>query len=71
MTEHGDKFDRCPKAWANQDMWIEQNWIVDFYRLQKTGILPRAGGWLDQDPLWADAVDVINGEGIKHGKAQP
>lgn len=38
------------------------DWIADLGFLREHGVLPRAGGRLDQDPRWLDAIDVITHE---------
>ena len=47
--------DRCPKAWlmAAGDHVIAL--VGDLQVFRGTGILPDAGGWLDQHPHWLQA----------------
>lgn len=44
--------------------------ISDWGWLQKYNILPKAGGLLEQDPKWVEAIELIGGEMARMEKAQ-
>jgi hypothetical protein len=56
------KFDRCPKAWLRDEGAAAQLAIDDFHFWRKYGVLPRAGGRLDQHPKFLEAVEIIEEE---------
>lgn len=59
-TKSGEKFDRCPKAWLNQDVGHLVDLISDHSWLKKYGVMPRPGGKLDQSSRFVDACNIID-----------
>jgi hypothetical protein len=55
-------FRRCPKAWLNDDARKEHELFRQWSWLRRHGVMPRIGGLDDQDPLFVEAVDVIEDE---------
>lgn len=58
---HGAGFDlvyRCPTSHASDDVAE----ALAAYHMLEAGILPCAGGWLDQSEAFVRAVEVINAE---------
>ena len=54
------RFDRCPKAWLRDEAARELSWVRDHARYVSHRVMPHAGGWLDQSPLWVEACSVID-----------
>lgn len=49
---------RCPTSHATEDVAA----AFAAYHMLEAGILPVAGGWLDQSEDFVKAVEIINGE---------
>lgn len=60
VTSLGQRFDRCPKAWL-QEQGESLEYIAD-WRWAQRGHLPHEGGQLDQDPQTMQAIDIIDSE---------
>jgi len=65
VTISQQKFDRCPKAWLRDSAPAAQSLCADFRWLKVFGVLPAAGGKLEQDPRFIDAVEVLEGEVLR------
>lgn len=59
MTRWGDRFDRCPKAWLRDEVGPLADLMEDAEVLRTQGLLPHAGGRLDQHPRFLEAVRVL------------
>lgn len=57
-------FRRCPISTIDKNVYL---WITA-YNLFKNGILPNAGGWLDQSTKFVDVICFIDSEIMKHNK---
>ena len=55
-------FDRCPKAWLEQDARAEALLIGEASLFRERNILPRSGGWRDQDPKFVEALAIVDVE---------
>jgi hypothetical protein len=53
-TEDGESIKRCPMALAG----VREFRVIQYAGLIESGILPDAGGWLDQAATYTDAVPV-------------
>ena len=62
MTKLGQSWDECPRKWIAREVPELMWWIADLGFLRDHHVMPRAGGRLDQDPRWLDAIDVITHE---------
>ena len=62
VTKIGQAFDRCPRAWLRDQEAEVMTHIRDAGFLFEHGLLPEAGGILDQNARWLDAVQVIADE---------
>lgn len=59
VTKIGQRFNRCPRAWLRDEGGEVLDWMADRAFLVTHGILPDAGGRLDQHPKFLAAIDVI------------
>ena len=59
-------YQRCPKSTITTETWL---WIRA-YNFYKSGILPNAGGWLDQTDKFNEVMLFIDNEIRKHEKEQ-
>lgn len=57
----GIVYDRCPKA-ALQQYRTEAALVLDAIRFLRFRVLPDPGGWLDQDPVWLAAFELVDDE---------
>jgi hypothetical protein len=67
LPKAGLSFRRCPKAWLRDDSLDSINLMRDYRWLRDHNILPRAGGKMDQDARYVDAVDIMAEEDRIHG----
>jgi len=58
-TKQGDLFDKCPKSWLHSDASGELALYSDYRWFADHATLPTAGGKLDQDPQFVEAVGII------------
>ncbi len=59
MTENGVRFDSCPVAWLSEHE--EECMLVDdVIWLREHGVLPVAGGLLDQPARFVRAVAIVS-----------
>ncbi|MEK0431090.1 MAG: hypothetical protein RL139_894 [Gemmatimonadota bacterium] len=56
------RFDRCPKAWLRDEAAAPSLIISDYNWLKLHGVMPRAGGLLDQDPRFVEGATIITEE---------
>lgn len=52
------KFSRCPLKMIKQDSF----WYIRAYNFMEKGVLPRAGGWLDQSNKYIEAMSCVIAE---------
>ncbi len=62
----GWKFRRCPRALAGEDV----GWLIGAYNYMQLGILPRAGGWVDQSNKFIQAMQITMQEINKISKEE-
>ena len=62
VTRLGARFNRCPKSWLIFEAREASGFLNDWGWLEKYQVLPKAGGLLDQDPRWVEAIDLIVAE---------
>jgi len=55
----GGVFTRCPRAWLAEEAAEEADQMRDAMTYIDKGTMPGAGGWLDQDPRFVDAVELV------------
>lgn len=60
VTKKGLSFDRCPKAWLRDSAAWCVSLLADYRWFTQHGVLPMAGGKMDQDPRFIDAVNVLD-----------
>lgn len=58
----------CPKAWLACVADSELSWNREYRWLRDYGVLPRAGGMLDQGARFVEAIDIIEAEWIAIGR---
>lgn len=61
-TASSGEFDRCPKAWVREDVPFAAQYLSDYRWLKEYGVMPKAGGKIDQSPRFISAIDVIENE---------
>jgi hypothetical protein len=54
------RFDRCPKSWLRDEAGMVKRLFDDATRFLTHGVLPRAGGYEDQDPRFCDSVTITD-----------
>ena len=54
------RFDRCPKSWLRDEAVVTKRLFDDAIRFLTHGILPRAGGYEDQDPRVCEAIAITD-----------
>lgn len=55
-------FDQCPKAWLRDTAPLEVQLVGDALFFREHRALPNAGGMLDQDPRFLEALTIVDGE---------
>jgi hypothetical protein len=55
-------FDRCPHAWLRDEARAEADLVDDVLFYERDGILPHAGGRLDQSPAFVEALTIVREE---------
>jgi len=55
-------FDRCPHAWLRDEAKAEADLVEDVLFFESDGVLPHAGGRLDQSPAFIEALTVVRSE---------
>lgn len=55
------QFERCPKAWLNEDADESVGMFMDYLWLKRYGILPYEGSKLDQPSRVVHSFDAIEG----------
>ena len=63
VTKIGQRFDVCPQAWIRDEAVREADLVEDWDWFTRRGVLPNAGGRLNQSPLFLDSISVIEEEG--------
>ena len=53
-----DEYQRCPLKLITE----ESKWWIRTYNFMEKGILPRAGGWMDQSNKFVSAMGLISRE---------
>lgn len=62
MTKFGHRFQRCPRAWLRDEGAKVEDYIRDVGFFRAHGVMPEAGGLLDQHPRFLEAAEIIADE---------
>ena len=58
----GLTFDRCPIATLRDEQAMERELASDVMTFREHHVMPNAGGLLDQDPRWVEALTLVDNE---------
>jgi len=58
----GMTFDRCPIATLRDEQAAERELASDVMLFREHGVMPNAGGLLEQDARWVDALTLVGNE---------
>lgn len=58
----GLQFERCPKAMLANELAPEADLVSDALVFREHGLPPVAGGLLDQDPRFLEALAIVDRE---------
>lgn len=64
VTKYGQRFDHCPKRFARENAYLSY-FVQDYLAMAQYNQLPHGGGWLDQNPVFILACNVVS-EGLDH-----
>jgi hypothetical protein len=62
VTSNGMSFDRCPKSWLRDEAQDQIGILNDWHWLKSHNIPPYSGGRYEQNPLFVESCDIIDGE---------